>query len=199
MFLEFGYECVDSWYNEIIFLNFTKLKWCLATDNVFRLLWKNLTKLGTGTAFGSNKMHCIVQYSPAVDKWRLKGNVLPPLKKTSTPTNSNLTKINDRWNDPLNDINDDCRNEFKKSILERHNFYRFLHGLEPVTVDPELEKSTQDYINVEASLKNHYFDKHRDSQNYDRIELGCPMMNHVISLKKCYGINMYFFKLKSCS
>ena len=171
------------------------MKWGLATDNVFRLLWKNLTKLGTGTAFGSNKMYCIAQYSPAVDKWRLKGNVLPPLKKTSTPRNSNLTKISDRWYDPLFFINDDCHLEFKKSHLERHNYYRSLHGLQPVTEDPELSKTTQLFLADEIAKKSKYFDKHKNSENHDDFQLGCSMFNHDVTLKMCYGINMFFLLL----
>ena len=197
-FLEFGYECVDAWYNEINFLNFTKLKWSLNVDNVFRLLWKNSTKLGTGAAFGSNNMFCIVQYSPVADKWRLKGNVLPPIKKTATPSNVNLTKFHEHWNDKLNIINDDCIYLYRKRLLERHNHYRSLHGLPPMTADPALENITQEYAVYQAKQKNLLFEKNKNSENNDNIILGCAALGHTITLRACYGKNIFFLCFIYC-
>ena len=88
-------------------------------------------------------------------------------KKNSIQTNATSTKINPRWNDKILYITDECLFENRKSILERHNFYRSLHGLRPLTTDPDLEKSAHEYAKVLGS-RNHSNEWEHKDPNSDR-------------------------------
>ena len=103
---------------------------------------------------------------------------------------------NPRWNVPMQSANDECISEVRKSVLERHNYYRSLHGLQPLGTDPQLEKSAQDFAQKQAD-NNQLIDwSHKNSTNENQYirTLGDPFLpQNFITLKFCSRNNIFFF------
>ena len=67
--LEFAYNCVANWYNEVANYNFNDPGFNEKTANFTQIVWKNTRKIGIGLAQGRknnlNSFYCVVQYQPA--------------------------------------------------------------------------------------------------------------------------------------
>ena len=103
---------------------------------------------------------------------------------------------NPRWTDPIDRVNDECAFEMRKSVLERHNYYRSLHGLQPFETDSNLEKEAQSFAQSQAD-NNKYIDwSHKNTSNENQYirNLGNPYLpQNFITLKFCSGKNISFF------
>ena len=98
----------------------------------------------------------------------------------------------------MQSANDDCISLVRKSVLERHNYYRSLHGLQPLAADPQLEKSAQEFAQSQAD-NNQYIDwSHKNSANENQYirNLGNPFLSqNFITLKFCSRKEYFFFGL----
>ena len=96
----------------------------------------------------------------------------------------------------MQSANDDCISLVRKSVLERHNYYRSLHGLQPLAADPQLEKSAQEFAQSQAD-NNQYIDwSHKNSANENQYirNLGNPFLpQNFITLKFCSRKEYFFF------
>ena len=92
---------------------------------------------------------------------------------------------NPRWTDPIDRVNDECAFEMRKSVLERHNYYRSLHGLQPFETDSNLERAAQSFAQNQADNKKYIDWSHKNSSNENQYisNLGNP---YLPTLKYCW-------------
>ena len=62
---------------------------------------------------------------------------------TTTKTTTTTANPNPKWNDQITEVTPECLIEFRSSLLERHNYYRSIHGVQPLKYDEGLNNATQ--------------------------------------------------------
>ena len=164
--LYFGYNAgylgtkpVDAWYDEIKDYDFAKSEFTSGTGHFTQVVWKNSKQVGCGVAC-SNKDYCYVtcNYYPGGNYLgQFKTNVLPLSDSTPVDTTAPVTDapVTDAPKPVVTDApapetsgNSELEN-FRKSILERHNYYRGLHQVGNLVRDATLEsiaQKTADYM-----------------------------------------------------
>ena len=167
--LYFGYNAgylgtkpVDAWYDEIKDYSFEKSEFTSGTGHFTQVIWKNTRQVGCGVACNS-KDYCYVtcNYYPGGNYLgQFRANVLPLSEGTSEDTTTPKEVVTDApvtdapkvevTDAPVQETSGDSEMEkFRKSILEKHNYYRQLHQVGNLVRDATLEaiaQKTADYM-----------------------------------------------------
>ena len=158
--LYFGYNAgylgtkpVDAWYDEIKDYDFAKAEFTSGTGHFTQVVWKNTKQVGCGVAC-SAKDYCYVtcNYYPGGNYLgQFKTNVLPLSDSTPEDTTAQVTDapVTDAPKPVVTDAptqetsgNTELEN-FRKSILDKHNYYRNLHQAGNLERDATLESIAQ--------------------------------------------------------
>ena len=153
--LYFGYNAgylgtapVDSWYDEIKEYDFEKAEFKSGTGHFTQVVWKNSKQLGCGVACNTNDC-CYVtcNYYPGGNYLgQFKVNVLPATGSNPATTDAPVTDapVTDA---PAPDTTAPSTNseleQFRKDILERHNYHRKNHQAADLVRDSTLEAIAQ--------------------------------------------------------
>ena len=109
---------------------------------------------------------------------------------TTTKTTTTTANPNPKWNDQITEVTPECLMEFRRSMLERHNYYRSIHGVQPLKYDEGLNNATQKSAKFTgdswtATLQYDY--KLISGENFYRSWWGASWETCYISLKFCRG------------
>ena len=181
--LYFGYNAgylgtkpVDAWYDEIKDYDFAKSEFTSGTGHFTQVVWKNSKQVGCGVACGTND-YCYVtcNYYPGGNYLgQFRTNVLPLSDDTSSEDTTkkeeeiedeetNDESVTDSTKEETTDApvkeEDSELEKFRKSILEKHNYYRNLHQVGNLERDSTLESIAQKTAEYMKQIDNFYFAK----------------------------------------
>ena len=177
--LYFGYNAgylgtkpVDAWYDEIKDYDFAKSEFTSGTGHFTQVVWKNSKQVGCGVACGSND-YCYVtcNYYPGGNYLgQFRANVLPLSDTTSEDTTAPVTdapktdapvtdapKTDAPVTDAPADEGDSDLEKFRKTILNKHNYYRQLHQAGNLVRDSKLETIAQNAAEYMKKIDNFSF------------------------------------------
>ena len=161
-----GHKPVDAWYDEIKDYDFAKSEFTSGTGHFTQVVWKNSKQVGCGVACGTND-YCYVtcNYYPGGNYLgQFKTNVLPlsdatPKEETTDAPVTDAPKVTDA---PAEDTTapvegDSDLEKFRKTILNKHNYYRGLHQVGNLQRDATLERIAQNTAEYMKQIDNFYF------------------------------------------
>ena len=156
-----GHKPVDAWYNEIKDYDFNKAEFTSGTGHFTQVVWKNSKQLGCGVACGTND-YCYVtcNYYPGGNYLgQFKTNVLPLSDTTPTEETTDAPVTDAPVTDaPVEPADGDSDLEkFRKTILNKHNYYRGLHQVGSLQRDATLETIAQNAAEHMVEIDNFYF------------------------------------------
>ena len=114
---------------------------------------------------------------------------------TTTKTTTTTANPNPKWNDQLSEVTPECLIEYRKSLLERHNYYRSIHGVQPLKLDEGLNNATQNcvkYLGDSLADEVNWDHKLANGENFYCASFGLPWETKYISLRYCRGKNINF-------
>ena len=140
MYLEWGTDCVNSWYEGHWDYEFTKPYYSQETQSFTQLLWSSSTSVGfamsvrpSGTL---NRFYCVAHFSPAGNvNGSYPQNVKPYYASTAAPTFTvpTTTTTVKTSTVPLKALPTGCLPAYRNDILNRTNILRAAHNSRPVT------------------------------------------------------------------
>jgi len=154
-----GCQAADNWYSEIKDYNFGDseeqlMKFFSKVGHFTQLVWDETEYLGVGYVFKNGKCVVVAQYEPAGNMvGRFKKHVKPvgsrsisevggssrvnpnPQRTVKPARNNTDNKI---LTDSLQNMKVSDKNDFASNCLSKHNHYRKLHGVSPLTYSSEL-------------------------------------------------------------
>ncbi|KAH8288875.1 hypothetical protein KR054_011124 [Drosophila jambulina] len=88
-------ECVQNWYDEIFYYDFSNPKFSFKTGDFTNLIWASVTELGWGEAQDANGVYYVVaRYFPAGNvQGQFEQNV-PPVKRRNTALGKIAVSLN---------------------------------------------------------------------------------------------------------
>ena len=164
-----GHKPVDAWYDEIKDYDFAKSEFTSGTGHFTQVVWKNSKQVGCGVACGKND-YCYVtcNYYPAGNYLgQFRTNVLPLSDSTLQETTKTDAPVTDapkeeKTDAPVPDTTaptsgDSELEKFRKTILNKHNYYRGLHQVGNLKRDTTLERIAQDTAEYMKQIDNFSF------------------------------------------
>ena len=169
-----GTKPVDAWYEEIKDYDFSKSEFTSRTGHFTQVVWKNSRKLGCGVAC-TDTAYCYItcNYYPGGNYLgQFKTNVLPLsdisleedefMEEEETDEPETDSKMDDEYEKKQKEIINNSKLEiFRKSILDKHNYYRSLHQVDYLERDSTLEKIAQNAAEKMIEIDNFYFSKEK--------------------------------------
>ena len=171
-----GHVPVETWYKEIEKYDFTKGEFTSGTGHFTQVVWKSSEQIGCGVACGSND-YCYVtcNYYPGGNYLgQFKTNVLPATETPTTDAPVTDAPVTDApvTDAPAPDTTSPTGNpeleQFRQSILIKHNYYRGLHQVGNLQRDSTLEAIAQKTADEMIKKDNFIF----SSDKYNGKKIG---------------------------